>query len=288
MSDQAENLRNQFKNKGPKRTKTIAVISGKGGVGKSNFSLNFSLALSESGKKVLLFDMDIGMGNIDILMGVSSSYSFVDMFEKQLSLREIIKHVPDQLSYISGGTGLSGLFKLDQQKFDFFVNQLNGILPEYDCLIFDMGAGISEENLQFLLTVDEIFIITTPEPTAITDAYSAMKHICAYTKDIPFYLIVNKAHSEKEGIATIERIDHAVRHFLLKDTIKLGSLPEDKNVSKAVKSQVPFLFYSPKSNISKSMREIVKNYRLSTLSQEEKNKEHTPFIFKLRQLISKR
>ncbi|MFC4320163.1 MinD/ParA family protein [Litchfieldia salsa] len=287
MTDQAQNLRNQLKSIEKKKTKTIAVISGKGGVGKSNFSLNFSLALSQSGQKVLLFDMDIGMGNIDILMGVSSPYSFIDLFERDLSIRDIIKSVPDQLSYISGGTGLSSLFNLDKEKFNYFVNQMHDIMPEYNYLIFDMGAGISEENLQFLLTVDEIFVITTPEPTSITDAYSAMKHICSYTKDIPFFLIVNKAQNEKEGIATIERIDHAVKHFLYKETIKLGSIPDDKNVVKAVKHQVPVLIYSPKSSVSRSIEEIVRTYTSQTPTGTIV-KEHTPFISKLRQLISKR
>ncbi len=288
MTDQAENLRKRLLAKQNIHKKSIAVISGKGGVGKSNFSLNFSLSLSNRGYKVLLFDMDIGMGNIDILMGTSSKHSFVDLFENDLSIRDLIIQGSNQLSYISGGTGLSGLFKLDEQKFTYFVDQMNDILPEYDFLIFDMGAGISEESLQFLLTVDEIIVITTPEPTSITDAYSAMKHICSVSKTIPFYLIVNKVLSEKEGLETINRIDQAVKNFLNKETIKLGCLPDDKIVIRAVRHQVPFLLFSPKSTISKAIEEVVRKYIHTQLPSGNSATLPSGFISRLRHLMKKR
>ncbi len=285
--DQAESLRNLLQTTKSRKTKTIAVISGKGGVGKSNFSLNFSLSLANKGYKILLFDMDIGMGNIDILMGVSSKYSFTHLFEDQRSLREIITDVPNQVSFISGGTGLSSLFKLDDEKFQSFVNQLSGILPDYDFVIFDMGAGISKETLHFLLTVDELFVITTPEPTSITDAYSVMKHICLANNDIPFFVIANKTIDFREGTATLERIDQVSRRFLSKEIVKLGTLPDDRNVIQAVKRQIPFVQYAPSTAASKSMEGIASNY-LTFMKNGKLIENQAGFIKKFRQLLSKR
>ncbi|MCA1030090.1 MinD/ParA family protein [Bacillus timonensis] len=284
MIDQAENLRNLLESKknGEKEAKTIAVISGKGGVGKSNISLNFSIALSKRGHKVLLFDMDIGMGNIDILLGASSNKTIVDLFDPDTSIIDLIKKGPENLSYIAGGTGLSHLFRLDEEKSKYFVEQLKSIMHSYDFIIFDMGAGISEESLQFLLTVDEIFVVTTPEPTSITDAYSAMKYISSTEKSIPFYLIINRVKSEKEGIATINRLQHAVRQFLHLDSIQLGMLADDKNVSSAVNHQTPFILYAPKSMVSKSLDEMTNRY-VTERNMESLNT--GSFITKLRKLF---
>ena len=143
MEDQAEHLRaivkNQMLNIQPK---TIAVVSGKGGVGKSNFSLNFAISLSKKGHSVLVFDLDIGMGNIDILMGLSSKYSIADFFSNEVPLKDIITVIPEGIHYISGGTGLSKLTKISQESFDLFTQQFSLLLNNYEYIIFDMAAGI--------------------------------------------------------------------------------------------------------------------------------------------------
>ena len=288
MRDQAETLRMMVKQSNEEaRTKAIAVISGKGGVGKSNFSLNFSLMLSRRGFNVLLFDMDIGMGNIDILLGQSSNITIVDMFNKGLSLRDLIRKGPDNLSFIAGGTGLTKIFEMDIEKVQYFVEQIQKISLEYDYIIFDMGAGISEDRLQFLMSVHEIIVITTPEPTAITDAYAAIKYIHLQDKNIPFYLVVNRAGTEKEGSDTLARLTKVIKQFLGREITKLGMLPEDRTVSKAVVKQTPFLLLDPSTKISRAMRDMVERY-IANSFETEKPSTSFSFIAKLRQFFLER
>jgi flagellar biosynthesis protein FlhG len=288
MRDQAESLRIKLQQNKASITKTtsIAVISGKGGVGKSNLSLNFALSLRKLGKSVLLFDMDIGMGNIDILMGLSSKYSVVDMLNEHLSINEVIKEGPNGLAYIAGGSGLSSIFTMEYEKIDRFFDQLQLVLPQYEYVIFDMGAGMTNESLQFLIAMDEIFIVTTPEPTSITDAYAAMKYIYSYNKAIPYYLVVNRAQSENEGKQTLQRLSNVVSKFLNKECIQLGILPDDKTVSKAVSNQTPYLIYSPKSTISKAIEVLTNRYITNSTFNETTDSGHS-FITKLKRLIER-
>ncbi|WP_099352437.1 MinD/ParA family protein [Fredinandcohnia onubensis] len=285
MIDQATALRNKLgsMNNEQDQPKTIAVISGKGGVGKSNFSLNFSIALSQFGKKALLFDMDIGMGNIDILMGITAHHTIVDLFEKNLSITDLLIKGPNGIDYIAGGNGLPSLFKLDESKSQYLIDQLQSVLHDYDYIIFDMGAGMSEESVKFLMAMDEIFVITTPEPTSITDAYSVIKYICLFDQSIPMYLIVNRADNESEGMQTLKRLKQAVLQFLIKEINLLGVLLDDKTVQKAVSHQEPFLLYAPKSVISKNLLDICKNYLGSEINQEKN--QHTSFISKLQRFF---
>ncbi|MCC3357454.1 MinD/ParA family protein [Bacillus sp. REN16] len=287
MIDQATTLRKKLAsmNDEQDQPKTIAVISGKGGVGKSNLSLNFSISLSQFGKKVLLFDMDIGMGNIDILMGITAHHTIVDLFENNLTIKDLLIKGPEGIDYIAGGNGLPNLFKLDEKKSEFLTEQLQIVLNDYDYVIFDMGAGMTEENVKFLMAMDEIFVVTTPEPTAITDAYSAMKYICMFDQSIPLYLLVNRAENETEGMQTLKRLKQAVFQFLVKEVMVLGVLLDDKTVQKAVSHQEPFLIYAPKSVISKNLHDICKNYLYKNNGQNHDKNQHTSFISKLQRFF---
>lgn len=287
MRDQAEKLRAKIEQlQSGAKTKTIAVVSGKGGVGKSNFSLNFALGLSKAGASVLLFDMDIGMGNIDILMGVTPNHTIVDIFENDLKLKDIIEKGTDNLSYIAAGTGLSRIFKLDYSKFELFITQLEELVEEYQYIIFDMGAGITDDSLQFILSANEIFVIATPEPTSITDAYAVMKYIHLKESNVPFYLIVNRTYSEKQALSTSNRLGNAVKQFLDKDVVSLGDLPDDRVVTKAVSHQMPFLLYAPDSDVSRSMLKIVNRYQKSDFDKNKTTSSYS-FISKLRSYFSK-
>lgn len=260
MNDQAAVLREKVLKKHQnslRNCKTLAVLSGKGGVGKSNLSLNLSLALTKQKQRVLLFDMDIGMGNIDILIGQTASYTMVDLLEKKLSIQQIIKKGPQNLAYVAGGTGISSVFEWSPSDLAHLIQELNSLTNQYDYMIFDMGAGMSESVLKFLKAVDEMIVVTTPEPTSITDAYAAIKLAASYSVSAPVLLIINKTLSDKEGNETYERFNRAVQQFLNISISLLGIVPNDQAVQKAVNRQIPFLLQNPASKASISLIEMV-------------------------------
>jgi flagellar biosynthesis protein FlhG len=288
MSDQAEKLRNRLKqNLLIKEAKTLAVVSGKGGVGKSNFSLNFSISLARKGHRVLLFDLDIGMGNIEILMGRSSRLSIADFFSGNATLEEIISTGPEGIEYISGGSGLSQLIRMDRKTVDFFTSSLGEVLKKYDYLIFDMGAGLSEETLSILLSVNEVFVITTTEPTSLMDAYGTMKYIHLADAALPFYLVVNRAGSVKEGNETLSRLQDVLAKFLGRSAEKLGMLPDDKNVHEAVKRQIPFILFNERSQAAKAMASIVEKY-LNKMDYNAEKRDNRSFTARLKQFLFER
>jgi flagellar biosynthesis protein FlhG len=287
MDDQAERLREKVKTlEYNKRKKTLAIISGKGGVGKSNFALNFAISLKKKGNSVLLFDMDVGMGNIDILMGISTPYSIIDFFTSAVSLKQLIGKAPGGIHYITGGSGLNELTKINENDIKHFFNDFSSILNEYDYVLLDMGAGMDETSLRFVLSVDEVIVLTTSEPTSITDAYAAMKYIIMKNNQIPLSLLVNRASSKKEGIDTYTRISNVLKHFLDKSSELLGVLPEDKTISQAVKIQTPFFVYNPRSPASKALMKITEKYCHKEESQL--NNSEVNFITKLKRFFHER
>ena len=260
MHDQAELLRQRILKKvNVQAAKVIAIVSGKGGVGKSNFSLNFSIGLAKLHKKVLIMDIDVGMGNIDILIGQTGRYTMADHFNEGIPLRMAISTGPEGIHYIPGGTGLTELFRMNQNQFDRFSDQFQRILEEYDYIILDMGAGISEQSLQFIVPADDLIFITTPEPTAITDAYSMMKYLVMKT-DAPYYLLCNRASNRKEGVEVILRLKRAAQQFLHKEVSSLGILPDDKTVQRAVIRQIPFILLNPYAPSSGALNKIIEHY----------------------------
>ncbi|WP_240510150.1 MinD/ParA family protein [Virgibacillus profundi] len=287
MRDQAAVLRRQLQiSKEPKQAKTLSFISGKGGVGKSNIALNFSLELINNHKKVLLFDLDVGMGNIDILLGLNAQKTIIDMFNEQLSVHEIIEHGPNNLAYIAGGSGAGSLFNLNQVKMDYFLDQYNELIQMYDYIIFDMGAGATKDSLFFILASDECIVITTPEPTSITDAYGMIKHVINNQPEMPIYVVMNRSNTQKEGLKSLERFKNVIQKFLHINIHMMGILPEDKTVTSAVRRQIPFLLLNEKSAASKAVKQISLFYL--TKSQDINHIEATSFVQKLKQYIMAR
>ncbi|WP_099158115.1 MinD/ParA family protein [Virgibacillus ndiopensis] len=287
MRDQATNLRHKLSiSKNPKHAKTISIVSGKGGVGKSNFALNFSLELVKQQNKVLLFDLDVGMGNIDILMGLKAEKTIVDMFNEQLYIYDIIEKGPEDLAYIAAGSGLTDFFSMDQTKMEFFLKQYNGLVQMYDFIIFDMGAGATHDSFAFIRSSDECFVITTPEPTSITDGYGMIKHIVNNTKKMPIYVVMNRSASKKHGLKALDRFAGVIRQFLHVDVRLMGVLPDDKTVQTAVTRQIPYLLLNDKAAISKSMKQIVSNYLSNSVALS--TTEPLSFVQKIKQLMIER
>lgn len=284
--DQASNLRKKISLSNNKnKAKTISVISGKGGVGKSNISINFSLQLIEEGYKVLLIDFDVGMGNVDILLGLNAHYTIVDMIENKLSIFHIVETGPEGLSYIAGGSGLNQLFTMNHHDLEYFYKEYELLIEEFDYIIFDMGAGLSENMMFLILASDECIVVTTPEPTSITDSYGMIKHIVNNDREMPIYVVMNRSSSQKSGIKALKRFQHVIANFLNTNINAIGVLPEDKIVKEAVIRQTPFTILSKRSRITNSIKQMTVNYLTNANQLELKP---NSFIQKLKHLMGGR
>lgn len=263
MSDQAQGLRNLIQHQQEQKSRTtriITVTSGKGGVGKSNFTLNFALTLQKKGYKVLVFDADIGLANIDVLMGVSSKYNLYHLLKKEKTISEIIQTGPNGLQFIAGGSGFNDLIRLTEEQVDYFADQVNLLNGHVDFIIFDTGAGLSKETLRFIIAAEETIVVTTPEPTSITDAYAIIKMVNSMNYKVDFRLVVNRVTDGREGKQTADKISLVAKQFLQLDIPTLGYVPDDSSVSKAVKKQTPFTVAFPNCDASRGINDLVDDF----------------------------
>ncbi|AOM83168.1 MinD/ParA family protein [Salisediminibacterium beveridgei] len=284
MRDQADALRKKMtgnmNHSTNKQADVIAVVSGKGGVGKSNFTLNFSIGLQKKGKKVLIIDMDIGMANIDILLGQSSTYSIVDMMNEEMSIWSIMEEGPEGIQYIAGGSGLNDLFQMNDMKADHLYRQIESAESAFDYILLDMGAGVNSNSAYFLLSSHSVFLVTTPEPTSVTDAYAMVKYIHHHEPQLRISLIINRSRSVKDGERTAGNVKEVTKKFLGKNIELMSIFPDDNAVWKAVRAQTPFLLHNPGSKPAKAMNETV-NIFIAGVTQDETEMKPT-FIGRLK------
>ncbi|WP_199617990.1 MinD/ParA family protein [Paenibacillus alkalitolerans] len=273
MNDQAHALRNLVqhqekvspadgtaKKQAQSKTRILTVTSGKGGVGKSNFTLNFALALQERGYRVLVFDADIGMANIDVLMGASPQYNLYHLLKREKSIFDIVHQGANGLQFIAGGSGFSDLLSLSAEELNYFSEQVNSLNGSVDFILFDTGAGLSKETLKFIAAAEQTVVVTTPEPTSITDAYAIIKMVHSMEPDVRFQLVVNRVTDAREGKQTADKISMVAKQFLQVDIPTLGYVPDDANVSKAVKKQVPFSVMFPETPATYGVKEIAARF----------------------------
>ena len=254
MMDQAEALRRLVNKTTEEKVKAriITVTSGKGGVGKSNFIVNLALTLCKEGKKVLLFDADIGMGNDDVLMGVYHKYNIMDVIDGKVSIEEGIIEGPNGLHLLPGGTGINNVEDLTKEQRDEFISESDKI-DGYDYILIDTGAGINRTVLAFIASSDETIFILTPEPTSLTDGYSLLKALNHFKINTHVNIVINRALSSSEGKITYSKFDSAARKFLNKYTTYLGCIYEDKHLTMAVRNQTPVTIKYPNSESAKSI-----------------------------------
>lgn len=255
MLDQAENLRRLAnKDNSKKKAKIITITSGKGGVGKSNFVVNMGITLHKKGKKVLIFDADIGMGNDDVLMGVLPRYNVFDLLEGK-DINEVVVEGPYGINLLPGGSGINYIENLEEKERLAFIEKLTS-LDKYDYIFIDTGAGINKNVLAFIACSEETIVITTPEPTSLTDAYSLIKATDHFKLTDTANVIVNRAFSIKDGEETYNKLKRAVDKFLTIKINYLGSISEDRKLVEGVRAQVPFTILYPKCDASRSIERI--------------------------------
>ena len=239
-------------------TRIIAITSGKGGVGKTNFAVNMAIAYAQLGKKVILIDGDLGMANVNVLLNIVPQYNMMHVINKKKTMKEIVMDTEFGIKFIAGANGFSKIANLSVDELDYFANQFAS-LGNADIIIIDTGAGIANNVLQFVAAADEVFVVTTPEPTAITDAYGIIKIITTEIVDhnVDIKLIVNRVHSADEGKRISERIITIVGQFLGYKVEYLGFVYEDPVVQASVIRQKPFIVVNPTSKPAVCLKHIV-------------------------------
>ena len=262
--DQAQNLRNIIKMQNQKmiqNARVISVTSGKGGVGKSNTSVNIALQFQRQGKIVIIFDADFGLANIEVMFGIIPKYNLGDLMFKGKELKEIITPGPEGVGFISGGSGIAKLVNLDKEQIKRLVGKLSELDELADVIIIDTGAGISSSVMEFLVASPETILVTTPEPASITDSYALLKALSMNEDYSPekckVKLIANRVGKKEEGQNLYEKLSAVSSRFLNIELEYLGAIPFDNNITKAVMTQEPVSLKYPGSVSSKCYEDIV-------------------------------
>ena len=274
MDDQAEELRSLLGNektgkKNGHKTRIIAITSGKGGVGKTNIAVNMAIAYAQLGKKVILIDGDLGMANVNVLLNVVPQYNLMHVINHQKKMGEIILDTEYGIKFIAGANGFSKIANMSVEELEYFAKEFAS-LGNADIIIIDTGAGITNNVTQFVAAADECYVVTTPEPTAITDAYGIIKILTTelLNKNLNIKLLVNRVHSADEGKRISERIITIVGQFLNYKVEYIGFVYDDPSVQTSVIRQKPFMAVNPSSKPAVCLKHIVGRIEKSELGDD--------------------
>ena len=252
--DQAEQLRNIIKaSSQPQRplARVITVTSGKGGVGKSNTAINLAIQFRKMNQRVIILDADFGLANIEIMFGAVPKHNLCDLIYQGKNIREIITWGPMEVGFISGGSGIAGMSNLSRDYLNYIIQNLVELDEMADIIIVDTGAGISDAVLEFLVASGEILLVTTPEPTSITDSYSLLKALNRHPRYSPeasqIKVIANKVFGDAEAEALYAKLEAVVGRYLKVPISYLGMVPQDTQLAKAVMQQMPVSLDNPRA-----------------------------------------
>ncbi|MBD3880013.1 MAG: MinD/ParA family protein [Quinella sp. 1Q5] len=240
-------------------TRVIAITSGKGGVGKTNLAVNLAIGLQLAGQRVMLIDADIGMANVNLLMGSVANRSLVDLLSDDVQLEDVIEDGAAGVKYISGVAGIEAALNVNRLAQRKLHKKLGRCSEMADIIIIDTGAGLNRNVIEFVLAAEEVLLITTPEPTALADAYAVIKAYSTYTERRNIKLVVNRIRDEEECYEVTDKINQTTKNFLGMTVDCLGYIYEDKTVREAVQMQEPFLIVNPESAASRCITELAKS-----------------------------
>lgn len=259
--DQAEQLRNIIKaNSQLPLARVITVTSGKGGVGKSNTAINLAVQFRKMGQRVIILDADFGLANIEIMFGAVPKHNLFDLIYQGKNIRDIITPGPMEIGFISGGSGIAGMSNLDKDYLNYIIMNLKELDEMADMILVDTGAGISDAVLEFLVASGEILLVTTPEPTSITDSYSLIKALARHPRyaaqTTKIKVIANKVRGEDEAELLFEKLDMVVNRYLELPISYLGMIPQDEKLAQAVMQQMPVSIDHPEAKSSQAYEAI--------------------------------
>ncbi|BCA95856.1 site-determining protein [Legionella antarctica] len=253
IKDQASGLRNLSRTK---PVKVIAVTAGKGGVGKSNVSVNLAVALAQLNKSVMLLDADLGLANVDIMLGLHTKYNLSHVIQGICHLSDIILQGPNGIRVIPAASGTEFMTQLTQAEHAGIIDAFNELTDDLDYMIIDTAAGISDTVLSFARSSQELIVVVCDEPTSLTDAYALIKVMSKRYEWIHFHVLANMVRSLKDGRDLFNKLFRVSEQFLDVHLNYLGAIPFDENVHKAVKKQKPVLVAYPDSPATASLREL--------------------------------
>ncbi|OQX20180.1 MAG: flagellar synthesis regulator FleN [Desulfobulbaceae bacterium A2] len=256
-ADQAATLRSLSEGGGPtaeqeksRTTRVFAITSGKGGVGKTAVTANLAVALAQLGKRVLILDADLGLANIDVMLGLAPHYNLNHFFIGEQSLEAILVEGPAGIKILPAGSGVQTFTRLDSQQKLRLLEALDAMHNDFDVVLIDTEAGISENVTYFNTAAQDIIVVTTPEPTAITDAYALMKVLSTHYHEKHFNLLVNLVQNEEEALDVFRKLTMVANRYLDISIDYLGSLPSDRLMLDAIRRQQPVISLHPTSRLA--------------------------------------
>lgn len=262
MVDQAETLRQVFS---PQRllgrqdgggARLLSITSGKGGVGKTTLAVNLGILLCRMGKRVLLLDGDLGLANVDVLLGLRPERTLYHVVEGKATLADILLEGPEGLSVLPGANGIPEMSDLNGDGSNNLLRDLTELDQVYDFVLVDTAAGIHRSTFAFALAADEVLLLTTPEPTAVTDAYAVVKLLFQNGRPRAVRLLMNMVRDRKEGERWTDRLLGVVEQFQGRPLESWGSLSHDSSVMQSIRTQTPFVLRTPSSKLSSQLREV--------------------------------
>lgn len=268
------------------RPRVITITSGKGGVGKTTFSINLAITLSQMGQRVFLMDADLGTANVDVLMNLQPRYNLTHIISKEKEILDIIVEGPGGVFVVPGGSGLQNLADMEEWQFNRLISALQTLEQYADYIIIDTGAGLGKNVVNFALAADNIIIITSPEPHSITDAYAIMKVLDEQPQKPSPYLVLNRVESPREWQDVSAKMTQVVNRFLTLRMTPLGYILDDPVVPKSNRRLQPFVLHCPNSDATRCIKAIADKL-VNPVQEDAKIPATQTFFTKLRDLFSK-
>jgi len=266
VADQAQNLR-EFVRQHQRGARVLAVTSGKGGVGKTNASINLAIALAAKGKAVSVLDADLGLANVEVLLGLNSLYNLQHVITGERSIVDVLAQGPGGINVVPGSSGIARLADMGPKARENVLGGLEELQESSDFIIIDTMAGIGQNAVAFAAAADEILLVTTPEPSSIVDAYAMIKTIFQVRDDAVFRLIVNMALNEAQARAVATKMSHVAQQFLGRKISYLGYIPRDPHVAQSVMQSTPFSLRYPSCSAAKSIQTLATRLDQQRLDQ---------------------